>query len=388
MGCMESQVSRVTSDLPAAAGRSFFFAGGGTGGHIYPAIAVAERIVELEPAAKVHFFCSGRQIDSNVLQRSGLPYTTLPAEGLSVRPGKLVRFCRSFIRSYKIARAAIVESKDVVVIGVGGFVAGPVCLAAHRLKAPIAVLNVDIVPGRANKLIARWADEIFVQFEDTRDYFAGSKAKVSVVGCPLRKGFDQPQASRAIEQLGLDKRKKILLVTGASSGAANINDAVCSILEKLDAFVGDWQIVHLTGQTHFEDVKARYEWAKISRKVLAYYDDMPDLLAAADLLIGRSGAVSVAEYAVAGVPSICMPYPYHKDRHQYLNAGKLVQVGAAVIVDDLPDSNERAEWLWEELEGLMKNGKKRREMMENCAQAAKADAASRIAQRLLGAYKG
>ncbi len=400
MGCMESQVSRVTrhtpaaADLPARAGKSFFFAGGGTGGHIYPAIAVAERIVELEPGAKVHFFCSGRQIDSKVLQRSGLPYTALPAEGLSVRPGKLMRFCRSFINSYRIARAAIVESKharrggDVVVIGVGGFVAGPVCLAAHRLKAPIAVLNVDIVPGRANKLIARWADEIFVQFEDTRDYFARSKAKVSVVGCPLRKGFDNPQASRAIEQLGLDKRKKILLVTGASSGAANINDAVCSILEKLDAFVGDWQIVHLTGQTQFENVKARYEWAKISRKVLAYYDDMPDLLAAADILIGRSGAVSVAEYAVAGVPSICMPYPYHKDRHQYLNAGKLVEAGAAVIVDDLPDSNERAEWLWEELEGLMKNEKKRREMMENCAKAARPDAASRIAQRLLGAYKG
>jgi UDP-N-acetylglucosamine--N-acetylmuramyl-(pentapeptide) pyrophosphoryl-undecaprenol N-acetylglucosamine transferase len=391
---MESQASQVTRHTPAAAGRparagrSFFFAGGGTGGHIYPAIAVAERIVELEPGAKVHFFCSGRQIDSKVLQRSGFAYTTLPVEGLSVRPGKLMRFCRSFIKSYRIASAAIVESKDAVVIGVGGFVAGPVCLAAHRLKSPIAVLNVDIVPGRANKLIARWADEIFVQFDDTRDYFARSKAKVSVVGCPLRKGFDNPQASRAIEQLGLDKRKKILLVTGASSGAANINDAVCSILEKLDAFVGDWQVVHLTGQTHFENVKARYEWAKISRKILAYYDDMPDLLAAADLLIGRSGAVSVAEYAVAGVPSICMPYPYHKDRHQYLNAGKLVEAGAAVIVDDLPDSNERAEWLWEELEGLMKDEKKRREMMENCAQVAKPDAASRIAQRLLRGYEG
>lgn len=368
--------------------RDFFFAGGGTGGHIYPAIAVAERIVELEPGAKVHFFCSGRQIDSKVLQRSGLPYTALPAEGLSVRPDKLMRFCRSFIRSYRIASAAIGQSKDAVVIGVGGFVAGPVCLAAHRLKAPIAVLNVDIVPGRANKLIARWADEIFVQFEDTRDYFAGSKAKVSVVGCPLRKGFDQPNPKRAIEELGLDKRKKILLVTGASSGAANINDAVCSILEKLDAFVGDWQVVHLTGQTHFESVKVRYEWAKISRKILAYYDDMPDLLAAADLLIGRSGAVSVAEYAVAGVPSICMPYPYHKDRHQYLNAGKLVEAGAAVIVDDLPESNERAEWLWEELETLMKDEKRRREMAENCAEVAKANAASRIAQRLLRGYEG
>jgi UDP-N-acetylglucosamine--N-acetylmuramyl-(pentapeptide) pyrophosphoryl-undecaprenol N-acetylglucosamine transferase len=101
------------------------------------------------------------------------------------------------------------------------------------------------------------------------------------------------------------------------------------------------------------------------------------------LVVGRSGAVSVAEYAAAGVPSICMPYPYHKDRHQYLNAGKLVEAGAAVIVDDLPDANERAEWLWEELEELIKNEGKRNKMRKNCERIANKHASSKIAQRLL-----
>jgi UDP-N-acetylglucosamine--N-acetylmuramyl-(pentapeptide) pyrophosphoryl-undecaprenol N-acetylglucosamine transferase len=115
--------------------------------------------------------------------------------------------------------------------------------------------------------------------------------------------------------------------------------------------------------------------------------NMPDLLAAADLAIGRSGAVSVAEYAAAGVPSICMPYPYHKDMHQYLNAGKLVEAGAAIIVDDVPDETDRAEWLWEELEELMGNDRIRLEMKRACAEIARKDAALKIAENLLSLGK-
>ena len=125
------------------------------------------------------------------------------------------------------------------------------------------------------------------------------------------------------------------------------------------------------------------EGARIRHKVVSYYDRMPDLLAAADLLVGRSGAVSVAEYAVAGVPSICMPYPHHKDRHQYLNAGKLVEVGAAVIVDDVSDADDRAAWLWEELESLLRDDVTRSEMAAACKLVAKPNAASDIAERLI-----
>jgi len=363
--------------------RNFLFAGGGTGGHIYPGIAVAERIAELDSGAKVRFFCSGRAIDSQILGQSGLEHICLPVTGFSVRPSRLVGSCRAFVRSYRIAKAAIAASENAVVIGAGGFVAGPVCLAAHRLGVPIVLLNVDILPGRANKIIARWADEVFLQFADTRSHFAGAKAKISVAGCPLRKGFDDAAPGRAIEKLGLETGKKILLVTGASSGAANINEALCRLLEKLDAFAGDWQIVHLAGAAHFEKIKVKYADAKISHKVIAYYDDMPDLLAAADLVIGRSGAVSVAEYAAASVPSICMPYPYHKDRHQYLNAGKLAEAGAGVIVEDVPDAADRANRLWEQLEKLMKDDEKRQQMAENCTKIANPNAASTIAEALL-----
>jgi len=365
------------------ANKNFFFAGGGTGGHIYPAIAVAEQILKLQPAAKIRFFCSTRSIDTQILAKTSFEYTTLPAKGFSLSPGHLLGFCTSFLKSYKIAGQALSENMDTVVIGVGGFVAAPVCLAAHRKKIPIVLLNVDIVPGRANKLIARWSNQIFVQFEETSQYFANYSEKISIVGCPLRSRFDSPQPQRAIEQLKLDKNKKILLITGASSGAENINTALCSLLGNLEAFAGDWQIVHLAGSANYEKVKTGYAGAKISHKVLGYFDDMADLLSAADLVVGRSGAVSTAEYAAAAVPSICIPYPYHKDRHQYIHARKLADAGAAVIVDDLPDGKETADRLWEKLQDLMSNQEKRRQMAESCKAIAKLDARYKIAQKLL-----
>jgi UDP-N-acetylglucosamine--N-acetylmuramyl-(pentapeptide) pyrophosphoryl-undecaprenol N-acetylglucosamine transferase len=382
-------------------GKTFFFAGGGTGGHIYPAIAVAQKISALDPLTKIRFFISSRDIDKHVLEKAGFDYTILPAVGLSAHPVKLIRFIKMFLASRKIAAELIANpdksGENPVVIGVGGFVAAPVCWAAHKLKKPVVLLNVDIVPGRANKFIARWAGKIFVQFDETADYFGRHKKnaqhvpqgtlrawrQVIVAGCPLRSDFDNPNPQKAKQVLGLDSNKKILLITGASSGSKNINTTVCALLEKIDAFADSWQLVHLTGKANFEDVKAGYANAKIQHKVLDYSDSMADLLAAADLVIGRSGAVSVAEYAAAAVPSICMPYPYHSDMHQYLNAGKLVDAGAAVIVDDLGDDKDRREWLWEELEPLLKDDVKRRQMKDACKSVAAKDAALKIAQVLL-----
>ncbi|MCK5226370.1 MAG: UDP-N-acetylglucosamine--N-acetylmuramyl-(pentapeptide) pyrophosphoryl-undecaprenol N-acetylglucosamine transferase, partial [Planctomycetes bacterium] len=208
-------------------------------------------------------------------------------------------------------------------------------------------------------------------------------ATVNVVGCPLRSGFDNPQPAKAIEQLGLDENKKILLVTGASSGAVNVNKIICSLLEKLNDFAGNWQIVHLTGRADFENVNAKYIDAEINYKLLDYYDNMPDLLNAADLVIGRSGAVSVAEYAAAVLPAICIPYPYHKDKHQYLNAAKLVEAGSAVIVDDLAVNVNSAQLLWQKLKPLMENENELQQMKTNYTAIANTNAALQIAERLL-----
>jgi len=366
------------------AGKSIFFAGGGTGGHIYPALAIAEKIAELDPAAKIHFFISSRDIDKHVLSKTSFQYTALPAVGLSIRPGRFLNFCKMFLASQKIAAEMIGKSESPVVVGIGGFVAAPVCRAAYKSKIPLFLLNVDIIPGKANKLIGRWAQRIFVQFEETAEYFGKQKSKVTVTGCPLRSSFDNLNPQKAKDALGLDYNKKILLITGASTGSQNINRTICSLLEKLSNYADNWQIVHLTGRANFDQVSAGYVNAPIRNKVVDYYDDMPDLLAAADIVIGRSGAVSVAEYAAAATPSICMPYPYHNDLHQYLNAGKPVEAGAAVTVDDVGDDKDRCEWLWEELEPLLKNETARWQMKDACKTVARKNAAKIIAEAVLG----
>lgn len=362
---------------------SFFFAGGGTGGHIYPALAVAEQIVERRPETRIHFLCSTRPVDERILGSTGFHHTPLPATGLYFDPKRLLRFGLTFRQSYRQARCILGGVGKVVVVGAGGFVAAPVCLAGHKLGVPVALINIDIVSGRANRLSVRWADEVFVQFEEAARQFEDRCTRINVVGCPLRSGFLRPQRQRAIDDLDLEPDKKVLLVTGASSGSAGINEAVGLLLSRLDRFADTWQIVHLTGLDNYQAVSARYEGARIAYKVLDYHDGMADLLAATDLVIGRSGAVSVAEYAAAGVPSICLPYPYHRDRHQYLNASKLVEAGAAVIVEDVPDSQDRAERLWEKLEGLMADDDRRRQMAAACRQVARPHAAGDIAERLL-----
>jgi UDP-N-acetylglucosamine--N-acetylmuramyl-(pentapeptide) pyrophosphoryl-undecaprenol N-acetylglucosamine transferase len=358
---------------------SFFFAGGGTGGHIYPAVAVAEKIAWLKRDARIHFLCSDRDIDKRILSKGKFTYTQLPAKSFSLSPG----FIHSFFKSSRLVKNMLSDSIAPVVIGIGGFVTAPVCWAASSLWVPVRLINVDIVPGRANRLCKRWADEVFVQFPETGAYFAKRKLEAHVVGCPLRSGFDEPKPDRAKVALGIDKDKKILLITGASSGSQRINEAVCMLLEAINEFANDWQIVHLAGAANLEEVRAAYSNAQIRNKVIDYYEDMADLLAAADLVIGRSGAVSVAEYAATQTPSICMPYPFHSDIHQYLNAGKFVDAGAAVIVDDVDDVRDRAEWLWEELEPLMRDESKRSQMSQACLSVAKTAAATEIARKLL-----
>ncbi len=364
----------------------YFFAGGGTGGHIYPAVAVAEHIRKAESDAHITFFCSERPIDSQILAKTGYEFLPLPAISFSLRPGKVIVFFSTLMQSYKLARQIITPVADrSIVIGTGGFTSAPAVFAAHRLNVPAAVINVDIVPGRANRLLARFANEIFVQFEDTAGCFTNMKAAVNVFGCPLRAGFaNPPDKSKTITELGLDENKKTLVVTGASSGSASINDAICRLFSDLGRFADNWQIVHLTGKRDYERVFGGYADTKIGHKILDYYDDMAGLLAGADLVVGRAGAVSVAEYAAAGVAAICMPYPYHKDRHQYLNAAKLVQAGGAVIVDDIVgDCEQTSKNLLRKLKTLMKDDEKRGQMGRCGRTSAKLDAAKKIAQAIM-----
>ncbi|OHB52388.1 MAG: hypothetical protein A2Y12_06735 [Planctomycetes bacterium GWF2_42_9] len=365
--------------------QNVFFAGGGTGGHIYPALAVAQQLLTQNPNVNIRFFCSDRKIDADILAKTSFDFIPLPAIGFSPNPLKLLKFLKATRKSYKIAKNLIASSTGTVMVGVGGFVSvGPV-MAADSIGIPVMLINTDSVPGKANKFLTRWADEIYVHFESSRKFFSRPE-KAIVTGCPLRADFASPDKSRAMRDLGIDPAKKVLLVTGASSGAKTINDAVCLLLDKLCDIAG-WQIVHLTGKQEYASVVAKYGTCASKNRVADYYDHMADLFACADLVVGRAGAVSVAEYGAAGVPSICMPYPFHKDNHQKLNAAELESVGGAIVMKDHIDAEKNAGQLWLVLERLMRNPGQLEKMAVSAKQAGRIEAASQIASRILSAYK-
>jgi UDP-N-acetylglucosamine--N-acetylmuramyl-(pentapeptide) pyrophosphoryl-undecaprenol N-acetylglucosamine transferase len=297
----------------------------------------------------------------------------------------MFQFLRSFSAAKKIVKQTIISdsSDKKIVFSVGGFVSASAVFAAKDFKIPVAMLNIDAVPGKANKLLAHRARDIFVQFEKTAPYFGRNRRKVTTTGCPLRSGFFNPDPQAVITALSLSPKKKILLVTGASGGATNINNVIGYLLDRLAAFADDWQIVHLAGIAHFDAVRTFYRQAKINHRILDYFDDMPNLLAAADLVIGRAGAMSVAEFAASGTPAICLPYPYHNDRHQKLNAQYLQDAGCGVIVDDLCDTERTATLLWPVLCELMSSDERLRQMRANCGKIVRPDAAAQIAAKLL-----
>lgn len=365
----------------------FFFAGGGTGGHIYPALAVADELLRQNPKAEAVFFCSSRAVDARILAKTAYEFFPLPAEGFSAHPLKAMRFAAQCLKSYYFAKQILLAVRDeAVVIGAGGFVSAPVILAARSLKIPVFIINVDAVPGKANRLLSRFARMVFVQYDDTMSCFKKARDKVVVTGCPLRQAFAAPNPDRARETLGLNPDKKILLVTGASSGSLSINQAMLKLSGQLAAFADNWQVVHLTGPLHYQAVSEAVTSSAIACHAVDYYDEMADLYAASDIIVGRSGAVSVAEYAASGRPAICLPYPYHKDKHQALNAAELVRAGGAVIVEDsVGDNDTTAAALMEILRELMADHARRIQMGKAARSTARPDAAEQIVKHLLTA---
>lgn len=358
--------------------RTVFFAGGGTGGHIYPAIAVAERLED--EVADVCFFCSQRPIDKSILKNTPYRYICLPAKPLTASVSFAIGFILSFFRACK----ELIRAGDAVVVGVGGFVAAPVVVAARITGKPLAFINVDAVPGKANRRLARLSKEIYVQFADTADSFGKGKFKVVVSGCPLRKRFFSPDPEAVKRRLGLDRYKKTLLITGASSGAQSINMAVLLMLERLARYKDDWQVVHLTGVGKNNDIDKAYKLQGIKAVVLEYFEDMASLLAASDAAVGRCGAVSIAEFIAAKLPVVCVPYPYHQDQHQRLNALQIAKDGGAVVITDhKEDYKHTCSELIDALEPILQSEDLTGDMRLALSRLETKDASEAIAERLL-----
>ena len=372
----------------------FIFAGGGTGGHLYPGLAVAAELVKLRPDAKIVFACSNRAIDRRILDP--LPYAIVPQPVRPIPSGFAgwVDFARAWAKSAAQARRMVADLKPQAVLGLGGFAAGPVVRAAAKAGIACGLLNPDAVPGKANKMLARYAAAIFTQFEETSRCFpAAARGKVQPMGCPIRTslltgcGTHVPEEMRSVEArriLNLQPGLSTLLILGGSLGAASINEAIVKLLGDFSALADTWQVLHITGPDKGGGLASALAGAKISATSMEYCQQMETAYAAASLVLCRSGASTVAELAALGLPSVLMPYPYHRDQQQKLNAQGLARAGAAVICEDAKDATANAQRLRNTLLPQMKDPSQLEKMRQAAIKIAKPNAAIDIAHWLTG----
>jgi len=358
----------------------FVIAGGGTGGHLYPGLAVAESLRALQPDFEVSVFGTARPIDRKLCE---LRRYELVAQEVRPFPGRIHQwpgFLAAWFRSVQAARRRFEQRLPAVVLGLGGYAAGPPITAAARMGVPTALFNPDAVPGRANRRLAPRVDSVFVQWDATREHFPKAR-DVRCTGCPIRRDFLAVRRPEAVRLLKLDPARHTLLVTGASQGARSINLAVLELME-LWRVAKEWQIVHLTGDADFEACRGKYQAAGVTARVVAYTEQMATCMAAADLVISRAGASTLAEVTAMGLPSVLMPYPFDRHKHQNANADVLEQAGAAVVVADGNDPVENARRLLPILRDLMKSPERRRRMSQSAQALGRTDAADVIAGQL------
>ena len=320
----------------------YIFAGGGTGGHLYPGLAVARELHRARPEAGIVFACSDRAIDRRILDP--LPYAVVPQEvrPLPRRPGHLWPFLRAWRRSKVRARRMIDDLSPAAVLGLGGFAAAPLVRAAAAAGVPTGLLNPDAVPGKANRYLARHVDVIFTQFDATSQAFApGFADRIRFVGCPIRRELLGADRDTAVETFGLQADLRTLLVLGGSQGAESINHAVSALAasDALAELAESWQILHIAGPAKAFRA-ADTPLARLPLTRLEYCDRMDLAYAAADLALCRGGASTVAELAATATPAVILPYPFHADRQQHLNARAAVDAGAAVICEDRKSASQ------------------------------------------------
>jgi len=353
------------------------FTGGGTGGHVYPALAVIESLrARPEKAVEVAWVGRPGSVEQGLVEREGIRYFSTSAGALRGRsPLQAVASLAQIVRGVRQGMAIIRAWKPDVVFSTGGYVTAPLMLAAWMLRAPAMIYLPDMEPGLAVRLLACLAQRVCVSFDSVAGHLP--QGKVRVTGYPVRKALLAADRGQARARLSLDGNRPVLLVLGGSTGAHSINEAVSAHLEELLALA---QIVHVSGPADAEGLSARGQALDPVRRadyrIYAYmHEEMADALVAADLVVARAGASTLAEFPAVGLPAILVPYPY-AGQHQQANAEYLAVRGGAEVLAD----RELAARLPQLVRELLSQGDRLRAMSEAMRAIAVPEAASRLAQ--------
>lgn len=360
----------------------FAIAAGGTGGHLFPGLAVAE-ILHSE-GHEVMMLTSEKQIDAVATEgRSEFRIERLPGMGLPRGlSAATFRFFGRFAAGVWHCHRLFTDFQPSAVLGMGGFTSTAPILAGRLRGLPVFVHESNAFPGKANRLNGRLSGGLLVGFEQARRHVGNLPC--TFTGTPVRRALQgkHPSKSDALQSFGLNEHLPTILVMGGSQGATGINMAVMEAAAQIGQ--GRFQFIHITGQTDVSTVRAFYQKMGISAWTGAFHHAMQDAYCAADVCVARSGAASLTELAFFGLPSILIPYPYAADDHQTFNARVFTDAGAAVL---LPEREATASRLLGEISGILDQPGRRQAMAAQCAALCTKDAADRVARILLQAIE-
>ena len=349
-----------------------FLAGGGTSGHIHPAVAIADELKKQDNETGILFCGTEKGLESQIIPSMGYPFEVIRASQLPMKISKKTfKAVKEFLAGRKMCRKLIREQKPDVVIGTGGFVCSPLIAAAHKEKVPILLHEQNAFPGRSNRMMSRYAGTVCTSFPGIEHYFH-KKAKIVFTGNPIRRVFSEVERSACREKLGLSENDTLILAMGGSLGARTVNDAIVELAKTItDPNV---KIILSVGKQRYKEVMEQAkDWPK-SIEVFEYIKDPEVYLSACDLFVGRAGAITCAEVQAVGAPSVLIPYPYAAQDHQTYNAKTFEDAHAGIL---LPD-DQAVEKLPGIVTELLSDPEKMKAMRENSRKLAIYDAASRI----------
>lgn len=355
--------------------------GGGTGGHIYPAITIIKALEKIKPC-DVLFVGTRQGLEADIVPKEGLPFRSIEVKGFErkISFSNVVNVLNA-AKSVVVSRGIIKEFKPDIVIGTGGYVCGPVLLAASLMGIPTMIQEQNVIPGITNRILSRFVSKMALGYEEAINYLT-KREKCVITGNPIRPEVLSVNKLDGIRSLELDEKKRTVLISGGSRGARSINVAM---LEVHKHFAGreDVQLLHVTGQNEYNVIVERLKELGIESNsagnitIKPYLYNMPDALAACDLAIFRAGAIGLAELTSRGIPAILIPYPYAAENHQEYNARVMERHGAAKVVND---RDLKGRILIEMLENLLKHPNELQHMGQASKVMGRPDAAEKIAQ--------
>lgn len=308
--------------------------GGGTGGHIYPALAFIKYVKVVEPQSEFLYVGAKRGMENKILPQTNIPFVTLEIQGFRRKlTAENLKTLELFVKSVHQAKKLLKKFQPDVVIGTGGYVSGAVVFAASRLHIPTIIHEQNSVPGITNKFLARFVDKIGISFRDAAAFFP--EDKTVLVGNPRAQEVAGTQPTDLLKQFDLDPDKKTVLIFGGSQGALKINQAFVAAIPQFAA--KNYQLLYASGERYYEEIIDTIGMTKDAYKNISiqpYIKNMTEVMANCDLLVGRAGATSIAEFTGLGLAAVLIPSPYVTNDHQTKNAMSLVNAGAAAMIKD------------------------------------------------------